>query len=69
MPNDTVLVDVPIYAYRLLEQAADCSYLLGRWDETRKIIAQLFKQKDLPKEEREKVEHLLRQIETFKPPR
>ena len=62
LSNDTVLVDVPVYSYRLLEQAADCSYLLGRWDETRRLIRQLLARKDLPKEDRTKIEHLQRQI-------
>jgi glycosyltransferase involved in cell wall biosynthesis len=56
LSQDTVLVDRPVYTYRLLEQLADLSYLTGCYDDTYSIYNQLLKKKELPEDDRKKIE-------------
>ena len=62
MPNDHVLVDYPLYAYRLLEQFADSSYLIGRYEETLSAYRKLLANPELPEEDRLKIERLVPRV-------
>lgn len=65
MPEDHVLVDYPLYSYRLLEQYADCSFLVGRYDETLSACRKLLAKPDLPAEDRLKIGALLPRVREF----
>ena len=62
MPGDHVLVDYPIYAYRLLEQLADSSFLVGHYEETLSAYRKLIEKPELPCEDRVKIEKLMPRI-------
>ncbi len=62
MSNDHALVDYPIYAYRLLEQFADCSYLIKRYDETLSAYQKLLAKSELPPDDRLKIMSLLPRV-------
>jgi glycosyltransferase involved in cell wall biosynthesis len=61
-PDDHVMVDYPLYSYRLLEQWADICYLLGRFDETIAAYRKLLVKSELPIEDRLKIESLLQNL-------
>ncbi|MBF8263606.1 MAG: hypothetical protein HW387_1271 [Parachlamydiales bacterium] len=66
LPNDTVLVDYPVYSYRLLEQHADSCFLLKKYDETIASYRKLLANKDLPDDDRQKIVQLYGQIDRLR---
>lgn len=60
LSSDAVLVDGPVYEYRVLEQWADSCLLLQRYDEMRTACRILLDKKTLPEEDRVKIQKLLK---------